>query len=75
MLIDALKQTYPLPELEAPRVRRRPPSLALRRACVQRLFTIVSVLCFGRRDIAEWAEQATLVIPMDPFECRQFDCF
>lgn len=75
LMVGLLYLKHAYNESEAPRVRRRPPSLALRRACVQRLFPIVSVLCFGRRDIAEWAEQATLVIPMDPFECRQFDCF
>jgi len=51
---------------EAPRVCRRPPSLALRRACGQRLIPIVSVLCFSRRHVAERAEQPTMVIPMDP---------
>jgi transposase-like protein len=58
---------------EAPRVCRRPASLALRRACGQRLFPIVSFLCFSRRHIAEWAEQPAMVIPMDPFECRQLN--
>ncbi len=58
-----------LREFEALRVRRRPPSLALRRACGQRLIPIVSVLCFSRRHVTEWAEQPPMVIPMvsDPF--------
>lgn len=57
---------------EPPRVFRRPPSLALRRASGERQIPIVSFLRFGRRHVPEQAEQATVVIPVHPFERREF---
>ncbi|OAN25113.1 hypothetical protein EC839_1317 [Pseudomonas sp. JUb52] len=58
---------------EPPRVCRRPPSLALRRASGERHVPIVDFLCFCRRHVPKRAEQAMVVVPVNPFERCKFD--
>lgn len=59
--------------LEPPRLCRRPPSLALRRASGAHQIPIVDFLCFRRRYVPERAEQPMVVIPVNPFERGELD--
>jgi len=58
---------------EPPRLCRRPPSLALRRASGEHQIPIVSFLCLRRRHVPERAEQPMAVVPVHPFERGEFD--
>src|SRR5690242_11033793 len=58
---------------EPPRLCRRPPSLALRRASGAHQIPIVDFLCFRRRYVPERAEQPMVVIPVNPFERGELD--
>ena len=60
-------------QFEPPRVCRRPPSLALRRASGAHQIPIVDFLCFRRRYVPERAEQPMVVIPVNPFERGELD--
>jgi len=59
--------------IEPPRLCRRPPSLALRRASGVHQIPIVGFLCFRRRYVPERSEQPMVVIPVNPFERGELD--
>ena len=60
-------------DIEPPRVCRRPPSLALRRASGAHQIPIVDFLCLRRRYVPKRAEQPMVVIPVNPFERGELD--
>ncbi len=68
-----VQQVINLIQCEPPRLCRRPPSLALRRASGEHQIPIVSFLCLRRRHVPERAEQPMAVVPVHPFERGEFD--